>query len=284
VTAFGSAGPLVPAGLLARAMDADPNRPLLTVYDDEDDSRVELSVSTVDNWMAKTANLLVHGGHGSSGRAAVLAPPHWQTAVVLLGCWAAGWTVVHGRDGGAPGPTDGPIEVAFAATDQVGAADESGAEDVYVLSLTPFGTPASGLAVGLVDFAGEVRGYGDSFHPAVPADPAAQALLPALSGGGSPTLSQAELVAAAADRADELGVPPGARLLAVGTDRIAESVGAPEPYLGWLDWLLLPLVVGGSLVLVRRPRTGLLAERARNEQVTAAIGASIDGVTTLAAG
>ena len=70
---------------------ADPSRPLLTYYDDGTGERTELSGATLDNWVAKTANLLVDGcGLGPGDRAAVLLPPHWQTAAVLLGCWSAG--------------------------------------------------------------------------------------------------------------------------------------------------------------------------------------------------
>ena len=45
---------LTPAGLLADALRADPGRPLITFYDDATGERVELSVATFGNWVAKT--------------------------------------------------------------------------------------------------------------------------------------------------------------------------------------------------------------------------------------
>ncbi|NEB75744.1 TIGR03089 family protein, partial [Streptomyces sp. SID14478] len=47
-----------PAALLQAALAADPGRPLVTFYDDATGERVELSVATFANWVAKTANLL----------------------------------------------------------------------------------------------------------------------------------------------------------------------------------------------------------------------------------
>src|SRR5919112_280672 len=73
------------------AVRRDPTTPLLTWYDDASGDRTELSGATMDNWVAKTANLLVDGvGLGPGDTVAVLLPPHWQTAAVLLGAWAAG--------------------------------------------------------------------------------------------------------------------------------------------------------------------------------------------------
>src|SRR5439155_75514 len=89
--------------LFRAVVAADPTRPLLTWYDDATGERTELSGATLDNWVAKTANLLVDGcGLGPGDRAAVLLPPHWQTAAVLLGCWSAGLDVAFS----GPGPAD----------------------------------------------------------------------------------------------------------------------------------------------------------------------------------
>ena len=45
--------------LFAAAVAADPTRPLLTYYDDATGERTELSGTSLANWVAKTANLLV---------------------------------------------------------------------------------------------------------------------------------------------------------------------------------------------------------------------------------
>ncbi len=47
------------ARVFADAVATDPNRPLLTWYDDATGERTELSGATLANWVAKTANLLV---------------------------------------------------------------------------------------------------------------------------------------------------------------------------------------------------------------------------------
>src|SRR3954469_8446027 len=111
------------ARLFSGAVAVDPTRPLLTYYDDGTGERTELSGATLDNWVAKTANLLVDGcGLGPGDRAAVLLPPHWQAAGALLGCWTAGLAV---------GP--GPAEVVFAAVSRIDAAPD--APDRFALGL-----------------------------------------------------------------------------------------------------------------------------------------------------
>ncbi|HET6211502.1 MAG TPA: TIGR03089 family protein, partial [Micromonosporaceae bacterium] len=40
--------------LLARAVAAEPARPLITYYDDATGERTELSAATLANWVAKT--------------------------------------------------------------------------------------------------------------------------------------------------------------------------------------------------------------------------------------
>ena len=89
-----------PVDLLRRELAAEPSRPLVTFYDDATGERVELSVKTFDNWVAKTANLLVDGlGVDAGARVALALPLHWQTAVWLYACWAAGLTALPVDDG-----------------------------------------------------------------------------------------------------------------------------------------------------------------------------------------
>jgi hypothetical protein len=83
--------------------------------------------------------------------------------------------------------------------------------------------------------------------PAVSSDPA-------LDG-----LTRADLVAKAAGRAGELGLAPGARVL---TTR--EWHGPDD----WIDALLAPLSVGGSLVIVRGGTAEVVARRAGQERAT----------------
>src|SRR4051794_1415385 len=137
-------------GLLADAVAADPARPLLTWYDDTTGERTELSGATLANWVAKTANLLVDGaGLAPGDTAAVLLPPHWQTAAILLGCWTAGVSVV-----------DGPADVAFGTGDE-----DADAPERYATALHPLALPMRPLPPGWSDYTVEVRGHGDHFRP-----------------------------------------------------------------------------------------------------------------------
>lgn len=210
----------------AATVAADPTRPLLTWYDDGNGERTELSGATLANWVAKTANLLVDGvGAGPGDRAVVLLPPHWQTAAVLLGAWSAGLSVAL---------RPGTAEVGFATLDR---AAELTQPERYLLGLHPFGLPLAGVPAGCLDYAVEVRGYGDRFVR-VPGGPD-------------------ELVADATTRAGSLGVAAG--------DRVLIDVGR---YDDPLDWLLAPLSVGASAVLCGRLDPARVAPRAQAERVT----------------
>ena len=143
----GNAGEAV-AGRFA----ADPTRPLLTWYDDATGDRTELSGATLGNWVAKTANLLRDGcGLGPGDTAAVLLPPHWQTAAVLLGCWSAGLVV-----------TDSTADVLFVAADRI-SSELPAATDRYALALAPMAAPLRTVPPGFADYVVEVRAYGDHF-------------------------------------------------------------------------------------------------------------------------
>jgi uncharacterized protein (TIGR03089 family) len=224
--------------LLATAVAGEPTRPLLTYYDDGTGERTELSGTTLANWVAKTANLLVEGvGADPGDRALVLLPPHWQTAAVLLGCWSAGLAVT-------PQP---PAEVAFASLARAG---EITVGERYLLGLHPLALPLppGALPPGYADFATEVRTQADRFVAVFPIDP---------DGPADPVHSQRELRAAATRRAAELGIGPGDRVL-------VDAAAHPEP----LDWLLAPLAAGASIVLCGQLDPGRLAQRVATERVT----------------
>jgi uncharacterized protein (TIGR03089 family) len=94
---------LVPtfAEILESERRRDPGRPLVTWYDDTTGERVELSVATYANWVAKTASLLVEEHDLARGDVLrVDLPVHWLTAVFLGAAWTAG--VVVTQDEGSP--------------------------------------------------------------------------------------------------------------------------------------------------------------------------------------
>ena len=83
----------MPAPFTAAAA-AGADRPVLTFYDDATGERTELSAGALSDWAARAARLLHEGcGLTAGDRVAVLLPPHWQTAAVLMGAWSAGITV-----------------------------------------------------------------------------------------------------------------------------------------------------------------------------------------------
>jgi len=232
-------------GILGAMVAGDPARPLLTYYDDATGERTELSAVTLGNWLAKTANLLVDGcGVGPGDRAAVLLPPHWQTAAVLLGAWSAGLRVdlpgatEHRRAAGAP-PFGDPADVVFAALDRLDAAPPAG--DRFALGLAPMGLPLREVPAGWLDYIAEVRGHGDQFSVSAPAEDA----------------GAREALAAARELAAADGLRSGDRLL-------VDAVAGADP----LRWLLAPLSAGASLVLCANQYPGAVASRVTAERVT----------------
>jgi uncharacterized protein (TIGR03089 family) len=257
----------LPADLLAAAVAGTGAAPLVTFYDDATGERVELSAVTLDNWVAKTANLLQDEfdvGPGST--VAVALPVHWQTAAVLLAVWSCGAAVLDtaaeddDRLSGA--------DVVLAAADRLPPLEDQGLEQLLGLSLHPMGLGMAGYAGPARDFALEVRSHGDHFTPWQLPDPDAVGLLL----GGDVRLTLGGLVETAAELAARLGIAPGARIL---VDERAAAEAGP------VAWLLAPLSAGASLVLVRSVDPQLLAHRAESERVTATLGLRLDGIQEL---
>ncbi|MFJ3925396.1 TIGR03089 family protein [Streptomyces sp. NPDC090022] len=233
-----------PADLLRSALAADPGRPLVTFYDDATGERVELSVATFANWVAKTANLL-QGDLGAEpgDRLALLLPAHWQTAVWLLAAASVGVVVEVGGDpAGADLVVSGP--------DTLDAAAACPGERV-ALALRPLGGRFPQPPAGFMDYAVEVPGQGDRFAPFVPvgADDAGLVV-------DGEELSYGALVERARGEGD------GSRVLSgLGYDTWA----------GLSAGLFAPLATGGSVVLCRHldqlSEAGL-AQRVDAERVT----------------
>lgn len=159
--------PATPADLLRAAVATDPGRPALTYYDDATGERVELSVATVANWVAKTANLLRDElGVEPGERVAVLLPLHWQTAVVLLGAWSVGALVTDRL----------PADVACCGP-EIPTRDAGVAREMLAFALRPLGAGFPELLPpGIRDFAAETLAMPDAFAAIVPVDPDAPAL------------------------------------------------------------------------------------------------------------
>ncbi|MDX2605904.1 TIGR03089 family protein [Streptomyces caniscabiei] len=240
-----------PADLLRSALAADPARPLVTFYDDATGERVELSVATFANWVAKTANLLQGELSAEPGdRVALLLPAHWQTAVWLLACSSVG---VVAEVGGDPGAAD----LVVSGPDTLDAARACSGERV-ALALRPLGGRFPQVPAGFADYAVEVPSQGDRFVAYAPVDPEEAALVVA-----GREFSGAEVVERARADAAGLGLTgPGSRLLSgLGYDT----------WEGLAAGLYGPLASGGSVVLCRHlERVGedALAKRIESERVT----------------
>lgn len=237
----------IPAAL-ASALRSDPSGPLLTYYDERTGERVELSATTLDNWVCKTANLLVGGcALDSDDTTAVLLPAHWQTAAVLLGCLAAGAPVAT-----APAADAEPVLVAFAAADRLDQARALDPDQTYLLGLLPMAASVTDLPDDAADYIAEVRIQPDGFTAIQPVTDDDPALL------GDRAQTHAELTDRASRHAAELGLVAGGRLLVPVDDD-------PDP----LTWLFAPLLAGASVVLCRHASPDRLAAIATTERVTA---------------
>ncbi|MET0235525.1 MAG: TIGR03089 family protein [Kibdelosporangium sp.] len=132
----------------------DTSRPLITHYDDAAGTRVELSVATMANWAAKTANWLTDEFDIEPGsKISVRLPAHWQTMGILLGAWWAGAWVSTSTE---------HAEVAFTTVNETA----PGAHAHAVVSLDPMGMGLRGPAPGgALDYISESRISGDQYFP-----------------------------------------------------------------------------------------------------------------------
>jgi uncharacterized protein (TIGR03089 family) len=236
-----------PADLLRAAAGPDPGRPFVTFYDDASGERVELSYATFDNWVAKTANMIVEDLAARPGeRVSLLLPTHWQTVVWYVACWTAGVVVAPGAD---------PATADHVVCDPAGldAALRCPGERVLV-PMRPFGAPALQVPAGVYDYAAEVPAYGDQFVPyAVVTD-----AMPALERDGV-VLTGDQVVQAGAAAASRWGIAAADRVLAAG------DLGTAE---GLLAGLLAPLAAGASVVLCRNLDPAAVDRRVATERVT----------------
>ncbi|MFG1809224.1 TIGR03089 family protein [Streptomyces sp. NPDC049040] len=240
-----------PAGLLASALSADPGRPLITFYDDATGERVELSVATFANWVAKTSNLLQDElGAQPGDRLALLLPAHWQTAVWLLACFSTGVVA-------APGADPAGADLVVSGPDTLEQARACGGDRV-ALALRPLGGRFPQAPVGFMDYAVEVPGQGDRFAPYAPVGAGS----PALELPGEGTATAGAVVQRAFASAEAYGLKPGGRVL---------SRLPFDDWAGLAAGLLAPLAVGGSAVLCRNSAElspEQLAAREATERVT----------------
>ena len=222
---------------LDAALANNPARPLLTQLF-AGGQRIELSVRTFENNVAKAANLLRDDVEcGSQSRISLLLPLHWQTSVwlgasALVGSQAQIGSVASDSLACISGP-DHLAELRELAP--TGAA-------LYATALHPLGLPFPAEPTGAIDVAREVRAHGDRFSAYDLVPPEAPWLQ-----FGSASWTQGEAIESARTLADSLGLGKGGRLLC-SIDLDEQSV---------LALLALPLAIDGSVVLVTDPGADL---------------------------
>ena len=79
----------------SRLVAQDPAKPALTWYDEAASQRIELSYKSLDNWVAKIANLLGDGhGLGPGDPVSVRLERDWREPAATLAVWVAGAQLV----------------------------------------------------------------------------------------------------------------------------------------------------------------------------------------------
>ncbi|GAA5150895.1 TIGR03089 family protein [Nocardioides marinquilinus] len=232
------------ADVLAARLRRDAAQPLVTFYDDASGERVELSVTTYANWVAKTASLLVDEldlERGGSLR--VDLPPHWLGVVLLGAAWSAGLVVTDRDD----------PDAVVCGPETLGAwAGQTGERVVLASALLPLGVRfADGVPPGVHDLGVEVWSQPDAFTAYDPpaADDAAHDL------GGAPVTHGAMWTAAAAGTV----CPDGGRLVSVANPASPPGIATVTE----------PLRNRGSLVLVARAARERLEAIHASERATA---------------
>jgi uncharacterized protein (TIGR03089 family) len=216
---------------------------LLTYYDDRTGEHTAMTAPELGDWAAATAALLTEGcGLSPGDRAAVLLPPHWQTAAVLLGAWSAGFEVSYQGWATAGLQKAGSYDVTFVAGSRV----TSWLEEIprgrhqFVVDDVPDGYRS---------FAASVRPY-LGVRPPVHVFNEGDAASP-----DGTTFRQWDSIAVSI--AQNQGIGPGDRVL-------IDANETEQPVM----WLLAPLSVGASVVLCANLDRSTLDERVAEEQVT----------------
>jgi uncharacterized protein (TIGR03089 family) len=257
------------------------DRPFLTWYDDHRGERIELSFKTFDNWVAKTANLLVDElGAEPGDRVAAVLVDHWQTPIVLAACWRVGVGVVAvdpEADPATAAGLDGGFVAAFVHEQFVAATGAAlagaGATGLVALTADLAGRTEHDLGSAL-RFARVVPSMGDLF--AGGADPQGPALELAGRGtGAGQAATMAQLLGAAAVLAARTGLSDG--------DRMLSGLGLLTPA-GAAWGLLAPFATGAGVVLARAFEPARFWKRVADERVAVAVLAPDQAGSVLAAG
>ncbi|HET6484646.1 MAG TPA: TIGR03089 family protein [Actinoplanes sp.] len=226
---------------------------LITYFDDATGERFGLTTGEFGGWTAATAALLTEGCElGPGATAAVLLPPHWQTAAVLLGAWSAGLELsIRGWATAGLIPAGDALDVTFVEHRRIGNwLDEVPAgRHQFVLGLAAHGAATAEVPEGYQDYTTALRPY----LGVRPPHPAVEEHRPAVVDG----TTYREYAEAAVALAERNGIGPGDRVL-------IDTATQEQP----LIWLLGPMSVGASIVLCANLDAARLDQRIAKERVT----------------
>jgi uncharacterized protein (TIGR03089 family) len=215
-----------PNDLLARQLTRDGSRPLFTFYDDASGERVELSVATTVNWVAKVANYLLDDhGIGPADLVTIRLPAHWQSAMLLLASWAVGAQVSFDEAG------------AVTFTDSDGDREVSDG-DTVVLGLAPMGADFAGLVAAQPDAFVALDPAGEDLVAAAAVDlPAGSRVLSVLPYDGAAAISYGLIAPLAVDGSIVLVRHPDSARLAehADTELVTHTLGVDVAGLPRLD-------------------------------------------------
>ena len=149
--------------LLAKILALDPTTPRLTIYDENTDARLDFSGTTLDNWAAKIANMLIEElDLTEDSLISIDLPPGWQAVAIALGALAAGIPITL-----FDATTSDVVFIAENAIESETACPGEYSGDVVIVTNDPFGRgveeTGGTLLPGAIDFGPTVRFYGDQF-------------------------------------------------------------------------------------------------------------------------
>jgi uncharacterized protein (TIGR03089 family) len=241
------------SGLLATQLRRDPGRPFLTWYDEDTGERVELSVTTYANWVAKAASLLADEHDLERGDVLLVdLPNHWLGPVFLGAAWTVGLGVAF------PSSRIEPDAVVTGPVTLTGWAPRADDLTVLACSLLPMGVRFSEpLPPGVHDVGVEVWGQPDAFTAYDPPEGSDLALVDG-------PVSQDELFADTTSIGSS--VAAGSSENSTGGNRLLSTANPASP--PGVTAVSRPLVSGGSLVLVAGADPVRLDAIAEAERVT----------------
>ena len=166
--------------MLNHLLNADAAAPRLTVYNESTGARMDFSAQTLENWVAKIANMLEEELELDDDSALLIdLPVAWQAGVIALGALAAGIEYDFANSSLADDDADSASQLqadaVFTSPDKfdlysvgdVAASFDGSAPDVVLVTDDPFGrgvVEAGGeLPSGAIDFGPTVRFYGDDY-------------------------------------------------------------------------------------------------------------------------